>query len=697
MVQDKPVLLSPCGQYVKTVIELGKGNTRVVYKANDLKNGRCVAWCEPKSREKKDWEKFSAAATLLESISHRNIVTFLDVWETGPGSRTPVLVTELMSCTIKQHLLQSPRGFDHQALRKWARQVLDAIRYLHLSTGVPIVHRAVRCDHVFLDAHQGDVKLGSFDIATYKDPGQYLEEVVGDPAFMSPEMAREQYTESTDIYSYGLFILEMTTLEYPYEESTISQILNYLKTETYPVALSKVRCAYTSNLIRMCLEHNLEDRLTVQQIFEHPFFQPLPTAWPQIRFHSMEREMVTVAICYSETDVKLYSFNVNTDLSGYIAAALVRGEFIKEDQLHDASTQIHKIVEKVKRQTRVKNGIPIQDFYSMQTPVTKPPKTPKAVNLTLCSFDADEHKVELELSQTRVGKIVKFQFGVMDNETEEIAQQLILSGHLMTENKENFLMQMNAIVREQRDLAKAQQQGDEEDGMDEKQDDVSPMEHTDSDVGLNLDIRRKLSRDSMIAPTTVLSPDIDSRSQHSESSIQPSSELNYHQPKAMVNGDRDTLPPLPMASPAPMVSVPRPMPSSMTSSMPSTYQQYPSTPMQPSNIMYYHPQYIPMMSGQQQIHPSQIPQVQPQIPMYPGPHQMMTAPMSYTNGHMQQWPGMRAPADLNSIRVPSSVSAQSQYSISNDRGSTPRPDIDTPPPQSFGVPDLVSPDSRSDT
>jgi len=491
----------------------------------------------------------------------------------------------------------------------------------------------------------------------------------------------------------------MTTLEYPYEECTISQMINYLKTETYPVALTKVRCAYTSNLIRMCLEHNLEDRLTVQQIFEHPFFQPLPTAWPQIRFHSMEREMVTVAICYSETDVKLYSFNVNNDLSGYTAAALVRGEYIKEDQLHDASTQIHKIVEKVKRQTRVKNGI-IQDYYSMQTPVTKTPKTPKAVNLTLCSFDADEHKVELELSQTRVGKIVKFQFGVMDNETEEIAQQLILSGHLMTENKENFLQQMNAIVREQRDLAKAQQQDDDEEVKvdDEKADDVSPMEHTDSDVGLNLDIRRKLSRDSMIAnPTSVISPDIDSRSQHSESSIQPTSESNYHQPKPMVNGDRDVLPPLPMASP--MVPVPRPMPSSMSSSMPSTYQQYPSTPMPPSNIMYYHPQYIPMMPGQPQIHPSQIPQVQPQIPMYPGPHQMMTAPMSYTNGHIQQWPpGMRAPADLNSIRVPTSVAAQLPYSISNDRGSTPRPDIDTPPPpQSFGVPDLVSPDSRSDT
>lgn len=55
---------------------------------------------------------------------------------------------------------------------------------------------------------------------------------------------------------------------------------------------------------------------------------------------------------------------------------------------------------------------------------SKTPKTPK-VALTLCSFDVEEHHVELELSQTRIGKIVKFQFGILDNEAEEIAENLV--------------------------------------------------------------------------------------------------------------------------------------------------------------------------------------------------------------------------------------------------------------------------------
>ena len=58
-----------------------------------------------------------------------------------------------------------------------------------------------------------------------------------------------------------------------------------------------------------------------------------------------------------------------------------------------------------------------------------PAKTPKGVALTLCSYDADEHHVELELSQTRIGKIVKFQFGIMDNEVEEIAGRLVSWQH----------------------------------------------------------------------------------------------------------------------------------------------------------------------------------------------------------------------------------------------------------------------------
>lgn len=40
----------------------------------------------------------------------------------------------------------------------------------------------------------------------------------GTPEFMAPEMYEEHYDESVDVYAFGMCMLEMTTLEYPYME-----------------------------------------------------------------------------------------------------------------------------------------------------------------------------------------------------------------------------------------------------------------------------------------------------------------------------------------------------------------------------------------------------------------------------------------------------------------------------------------------
>lgn len=41
---------------------------------------------------------------------------------------------------------------------------------------------------------------------------------LGTPEFMAPEMYEEHYDESVDVYAFGMCMLEMTTLEYPYME-----------------------------------------------------------------------------------------------------------------------------------------------------------------------------------------------------------------------------------------------------------------------------------------------------------------------------------------------------------------------------------------------------------------------------------------------------------------------------------------------
>ncbi|RRT56597.1 hypothetical protein B296_00026503 [Ensete ventricosum] len=42
--------------------------------------------------------------------------------------------------------------------------------------------------------------------------------LVGTPEFMAPELYEEEYNELVDIYSFGMCMLEMVTLEYPYSE-----------------------------------------------------------------------------------------------------------------------------------------------------------------------------------------------------------------------------------------------------------------------------------------------------------------------------------------------------------------------------------------------------------------------------------------------------------------------------------------------
>jgi serine/threonine protein kinase len=42
--------------------------------------------------------------------------------------------------------------------------------------------------------------------------------IPGTPEFMAPELYEEEYNELVDIYAFGMCLLELVTVEYPYVE-----------------------------------------------------------------------------------------------------------------------------------------------------------------------------------------------------------------------------------------------------------------------------------------------------------------------------------------------------------------------------------------------------------------------------------------------------------------------------------------------
>ncbi|MEQ2160872.1 hypothetical protein GOODEAATRI_003939 [Goodea atripinnis] len=84
-------------------------------------------------------------------------------------------------------------------------------------------------------------------------------------------MYEEKYDEAVDVYALGMCILEMATSEYPYYEcQNAAQI--YRK-GIKPDSFYKVKVPELKEIIEGCIRMIKDERYTIQDLLEHPFFQ----------------------------------------------------------------------------------------------------------------------------------------------------------------------------------------------------------------------------------------------------------------------------------------------------------------------------------------------------------------------------------------------------------------------------------------
>lgn len=51
-----------------------------------------------------------------------------------------------------------------RAIKHWCRQILKGLLYLH-SHDPPVIHRDLKCDNIFVNGNQGEVKIGDLGLA----------------------------------------------------------------------------------------------------------------------------------------------------------------------------------------------------------------------------------------------------------------------------------------------------------------------------------------------------------------------------------------------------------------------------------------------------------------------------------------------------------------------------------------------------
>ncbi|MEM7164742.1 MAG: protein kinase [Planctomycetota bacterium] len=238
----------------RVVRELGRGGMGVVYEAEEAALGRHVALkvlpahatCSPRFLE-----RFRREAQTAAGLQHPNIVMVHGVGEdqgmhffamqyidgqgldavlkdaqpsvatAAPGNTTQGNTT-LGTATLGTATLERCRTVASIGL-----QVADALDHAHRQG---ILHRDVKPSNILLDA-QGHAWISDFGLCKVEEAGDLTQsgDLVGTLRYMAPERLAGRTDARSDLYSLGVTLYELLTLEPPFRAHDRAELLHQVQ------------------------------------------------------------------------------------------------------------------------------------------------------------------------------------------------------------------------------------------------------------------------------------------------------------------------------------------------------------------------------------------------------------------------------------------------------------------------------------
>ena len=211
----------------QVVKPLGQGGQSNVYLLKDLrlKGKRWVAkemtaqYANPRDQSLAK-KHFEMEANILATLEHAHLPKVIDYF--SQGGKHYLIMQYLEGEDLGKQLRRATKPFTEEQVVNWAIQVVTVLYYLHCQKP-PIIFRDIKPSNIIVQG--GQVKLIDFGIARHFNPAKKGDTLrIGSPGYSPPEQYSGQTDQRSDIYSLGVTMHHLLTLQDPSKTQTPFQL-----------------------------------------------------------------------------------------------------------------------------------------------------------------------------------------------------------------------------------------------------------------------------------------------------------------------------------------------------------------------------------------------------------------------------------------------------------------------------------------